>query len=133
MKVVKVKRKWSRSHRQRSKKGKIENRSKSVDFLYSTEEEKDYVNEEERELSESECVADIRKSILIREIPKVNKFSVTGMEDIREFFRQFENDCKTKCPESKNYCVKELEDSFEGRVLEFYRTITSIGEPVEWR
>ena len=38
-------------------------------------------------LSESECTVDVRKSILIRKIPKVNKFSVNGIKDIGEFFR----------------------------------------------
>ena len=66
---------------------------------------------------------------MIREIPKVNKFSVTGMKDIGAFFREFESYCKAKSPENKNYWVKELEDSLEGRVLEFYHTIRSVGEP----
>ena len=56
-----VEKKSKRQRRRRSKKGKIENRSKSVDSLYSSEKEKGYVNEEERESSESECVADVRK------------------------------------------------------------------------
>ena len=49
------------------------------------------MNEEDRESNESECTADVRKIILVREIPKVNKFSVTGIKDIGEFFREFES------------------------------------------
>ena len=37
-------------------------------------------------MSESECVVDLRKSMLIREIPKLNKFNVTGKNYIGEFF-----------------------------------------------
>ena len=50
-----VEKKSKRQRRRRSKKGKIENRRKSVDSLYSSEEYKGYVNEKERESNESEC------------------------------------------------------------------------------
>ena len=78
-------------------------------------------------MSESECVADIRKYFDKRNFE--SKFSVTGTKDIGEFFREFESCCKLKHPENKNYWVKELEASLEGPVLEFYHIITSVGEP----
>ena len=45
------------------------------------------MTKKEKESSKSDCVADIRKSILIREITKVNNFSVMGRKHIKEFFR----------------------------------------------
>ena len=66
-----VEKKSKRQRRMRSKKGKIANRSKSVDSLYSSEEERGCGNEEEKGSSKSECMADVKKSIL-REIPKVS-------------------------------------------------------------
>ena len=103
-------------------------KSKSMDSLYSTENEKSS-NEIDDETSDSDDPVEVRKSVLIREIPKVSKFNVYGSKDVNDFFKEYENYCKVKFPENQNYWVKELEECLDGRMLEFYRMITSVGEP----
>ena len=62
------------SKKSKRQKGKV--KSKSLDSLYSTEEERLILSESENEGSESDSVVEIRKSVLIREVPKIGKYDV---------------------------------------------------------
>ena len=66
--------------------------------------------------------------MLIREVPKISSYDVWRTKDVEDFLREFENYCKVKCPENKAYWVKELNGCLQGRMLDFYSTITSVGE-----
>ena len=71
------------------------------------------------ERTRKEQKTEIRKSVLIREVPKIGKYDVYGTKDIEEFFKEFEKFCKVKCPENKSHWVKELEECLEGRIFDF--------------
>lgn len=102
------------------------------DSLYSEEEQgkecrNEYTSYEEESDSESESSSvEVHKGILIREVPRIEKFNVYSSRNVNEFFEEFENYCRHKYPDHPGYWVKELGECMEGRILEFYRNITSV-------
>ena len=105
-------------------------RGKSVDSLYSDEgESDDMIGMSETESSSSESEVNVGKGILIREVPRIDKFRLHGGKSMDEFFGDFERYCKLKYPQNKGHWVSVLGDCLDGKVLEFLRVITSVGEP----
>src|SRR5678816_311471 len=67
-------------------------KSKSIDSLYSSSEG-EMVEVEGYGMgsgSESERERRVKRSVLIRDIPKINKFNVYGTKVVEEFFREYE-------------------------------------------
>ena len=118
--------------RMKKKKGKCQltlERSKSQDSLYS---EKDSSSEdsEDKESDESEdSEADVLRSVVIREPPKIGKFNVNGTKDIMEFFEEYESYCKDKYGESKKFWLKSLGEFFAGRLAKCCETFVNVGDP----
>ena len=71
----------------------------------------------------------MKRSILIRDIPRPGKYDLYGAKDVVEFFREYERYCKERFHNNKQFWVKELGDFLEGRIADFYRTVVSVGEP----
>jgi cellular nucleic acid-binding protein len=71
----------------------------------------------------------VKKSYVIRDIPKISKYDVYGMKDVTEFFKEYEGYCKEKFDENRVFWVKELGEFLEGRMLDFYKAMVSGGEP----
>ena len=44
------------------------------------------LSESENEGSESDNLVEIRKSVLIREVPQIGKYDAYGIKDIEDFF-----------------------------------------------
>ena len=105
-------------------------RGKSVDSLYSDEGESDgMIDMSESEGSSSESEVNVGKGILIREVPKIDRFRLHGGKSVEEFFGEFERYCKLKYPENKGYWMNVLGECLDGGVLEFFCVIMSVGEP----
>ena len=70
-------------------------KSKSIDSLYSSEDPKDIDEKSEgSEDTESYSEVEVKKSILIREIPSVPKYNVYGSKEIKIFSRNMRNIAK---------------------------------------
>ena len=107
-KVEKLKKeeKQKKKKKKKSKKGKKSNLfqiSQSRDSLYtkSDESESDWLKSESEETSDSEV--EVQRSILIREVPKIEKFNAYGQKEVKDFFEEYENYCKEKYGENKSF------------------------------
>ena len=108
--------------------------SKSTDSLYSSvsgEEVKEKVDTDEDDSSSSSSSdegVDAYKGLVIREVPRIDKFLLYGSQDIEDFFRKYENYCKRKVGEDDRYWVKELGEFLEGRLADYYRIMIEDGD-----
>ena len=126
---VKKKKKSSKNRlHERLLKSRYQSRSK--DSLYSTSRsETDWKSSVEDSESESDESVNVRRSVLIREVPRIAKFRLYGSQDILDFFREFENYCLEKFGENKKFWIKELGEFLDDRLVELYGVIANIGEP----
>ena len=104
--------------------------SRSKDSLYSSSKS-EIVSDSDLEGTESEDESSInvRRSVLIREIPKIGRYRLYGAQDIVEFFRDFETYCSQKFGENKKFWVKELSEFLDDRLEGMYRAIVNVGDP----
>lgn len=103
---------------------------RSVDSLYSSSNEgenKTLESETDEYDSKSDC--DVKRSILITEVPKISRYNIYGGKSIGDHFKEYENYCRKKFGENKRFWVKELGETLEGRILDFYKTVVCGGEP----
>ncbi|RXG71119.1 hypothetical protein Avbf_04773 [Armadillidium vulgare] len=105
------------------------NKGKSIDSLYSSSMDSEKEDEERESDQSTDTDYDVKRSILIRDIPKISKFNVYGTKDVHDFFKEYESYCKEKFSENKGFWVKELGEFLEGRMLDFYKAVVSVGEP----
>lgn len=85
-------------------------------LYYSSDHEQKGDDHDSNNSSEGEGVYNIpvRRSILIRDIPKIGKLNVYGMEDVSKFFKEYESFCREKFREHTNFLVKEMGEYLEG-------------------
>ena len=95
--------------------------TKSMDSLYSSVSGDDV--EDEDVTDDSEIDVDIMRSMVIREIPRIERYDVYGQKDVVEFFREYESYCKKKFGEDDKAWLKELGEFLSGRLAEFYRIV----------
>ena len=87
---------WSSGPRRKSSRYEIE-RSRSKDSLYSSSNSLgDGGNSGSESESDNEGSLTMRRSILLREIPRINAFRLGGSQDVVDFFRDFEKYCVEK-------------------------------------
>ena len=122
---------WSGSGRKGRSSSRFEKeRSRSRDSLYSSSKS---MSESEDSGAESETgdegSINVRRSVLIREVPKISPFRLAGSQDIVEFFKEFEKYCQEKLGENRKFWVKELGEFLDSRLAELYRAIVNVGDP----
>ena len=101
-----------------------------IDSLHSSAEEQGQGSEDEGTEDDSlEGIFDVKRSIIIRAIPRPGKYDLYGAKDVAEFIREYEGYCKEQFHDNKQFWVKELGDFLEGRIADFYRTVMSVREP----
>ena len=103
-------------------------RDVSIDSLYGSVDgsgKKDDSGSGEQSGSEY----DVKRSILIREVPRQGKYERKGTKNIQDFFKECKKYCKERFNDNKIFWVKELGEFLEGRMNEFYRTIVCVGDP----
>ena len=125
----KMKKKKKKTSKQRRHERRMKAKSKSIDSLYSSSDEGVSEDGGSGSSESSESGIQVKRSVLIRDIPKINKFNVYGTKDVFEFFKDYEGYCKEKFDENRVFWVKELGEFLEGRMLDFYKAIVSVGEP----
>ena len=79
--------------------------------------------------SGEEGSVNVRRSVLIREVPRISRFRLAGAQDIVEFFKEYERYCLEKLGENKKIWVKELGEFLDDRLEGVYRAIVGVGEP----
>ena len=120
---------WSSGPRRKSSRYEIE-RSRSKDSLYSSSNSLgDGGNSGSESESDNEGSLTMRRSILLREIPRINAFRLGGSQDVVDFFRDFEKYCVEKLGENRKFWVKELGEFLDSRLEDMYRAIINVGDP----
>ena len=120
----------SKKERSSSRFDRNGSRSRSRDSLYSSSLS---ISESEESGAETgsgdEGSMRVRRSVLIREVPKISSFRIAGPQDVGEFFKEFENYCQEKLGENRKLWVKELGEFLDSRLEEVYKAIVNVGEP----
>ena len=102
-------------------------RGMSIDSLYGTLDGSGR-NDDSESGEQSGSEYNVKWSILIREVPRPEKYKLKGTKDIPHFFKEYEKYCKERFYDNKTFWVKELGEFLEGRMNKFYRTIVCVRE-----
>ena len=104
----------------------------SKDSLYSSSRsalESDSCSSSSESETEEGASVSVRRSVLIREVPRISRFRLAGSQDIVDFFKEYERYCQEKLGSNKKFWVKELGEFLDDRLEGVLRAIVSVGEP----
>ena len=128
--IEEKKKKKSSKNRRHERLVKSRDGSRSKDSLYSSSKsEIESASASGNSDSEEESSVNVRRSVLIREIPKIGRYRLYGAQDILDFFREYEAYCAQKFGDNKKFWVKELGEFLDDRLEGVYRAIVSVGDP----
>ena len=105
------------------------NKIKMQNSLYSESGSSSEVDRRIDTESESEYEVEVKKSVYLREPPKVQKYDARSRKDVGEFFKEYENYCKEKFGENRKPWVTELGSFLIGKVAEYYGEMMKAKEP----
>ena len=125
---VEKKKKKKKTAKNRRHERLMTKRGVSIDSLYGSVDGSGR-NDDSESGEQSGSEYDVKRSILIREVPRPGKYELKGTKDIQDFFREYEKYCKERFSDNKTFWVKELGDFLDGRMNEFYKTIICVGDP----
>ena len=77
----------------------------SINSLYGSVDGSDKNEYDSESGEESGSEYDVKRSILIREVPRPGKYELKGTKDIHDFFKEYEKYCKERFSDNKAFWV----------------------------